>query len=48
MIRNHFKKLEGKITELRKGNSMGGNIIFYLSTPPNLYSIIPQNLAALN
>ncbi|MFZ1807903.1 MAG: glucose-6-phosphate dehydrogenase, partial [Cyclobacteriaceae bacterium] len=42
-----FKKLEGKITELRKGNSMGGNIIFYLSTPPSLYGIIPQNLAAV-
>lgn len=40
-----FKKLKGKITELRTNNSISGNTVFYLSTPPSLYGIIPQNLA---
>jgi glucose-6-phosphate 1-dehydrogenase len=42
-----YKKLEGKITELRTSNSISGNSVFYLSTPPSLYGIIPQNLAAV-
>ena len=42
-----FKKLEGRITDLRSSNSIGGNTVFYLSTPPSLYGIIPQNLAAV-
>jgi glucose-6-phosphate 1-dehydrogenase len=42
-----FKKLEERITDLRSSNSIGGNTVFYLSTPPSLYGIIPQNLAAV-
>lgn len=38
-----FGILKNKLTELRNGIS--GRTIFYLSTPPNLYSIIPKNLA---
>jgi len=41
-----FKKLENKLQNLRKDYSISGNTIFYLSTPPNLYSVIPKNLAA--
>lgn len=40
-----YKKLKDKIIELRELNNIGGNTIFYLSTPPSLYGIIPQNLA---
>jgi glucose-6-phosphate 1-dehydrogenase len=42
-----FKKLNERIVELRKSNNIGGNTIFYLSTPPSLYGVIPQNLAAV-
>jgi glucose-6-phosphate 1-dehydrogenase len=41
-----FKKLDDKLKNLRKDYSISGNTIFYLSTPPNLYSVIPKNLAA--
>ena len=40
-----YKNLNKKIVELRKINNIGGNTIFYLSTPPSLYGIIPQKLA---
>jgi len=40
-----FDILKHKLIELRNGLGIGGNTIFYLSTPPNLYSVIPQNLA---
>lgn len=40
-----YKKLKDRITALRKNNNIGGNTIFYLSTPPSLYGTIPQHLA---
>ena len=40
-----FADLKKRLDELRKGADINGNTIFYLSTPPSLYSIIPQNLA---
>ena len=40
-----FSILKNRIEEIRKELNIGGNIIFYLSTPPNMYGIIPQNLA---
>ncbi|MBI1937820.1 MAG: glucose-6-phosphate dehydrogenase [Ignavibacteriales bacterium] len=40
-----FGILKNILTELRTGNGISGRTIFYLSTPPNLYSIIPKNLA---
>lgn len=40
-----FGILKNTLTELRSENGIGGRTIFYLSTPPNLYSIIPKNLA---
>jgi glucose-6-phosphate 1-dehydrogenase len=42
-----YKKLNKKIVELRKNNNLDGNTIFYLSTPPSLYGIIPQHLASI-
>lgn len=38
--------LKDKLTELDSKFNTNGNFIFYLSTPPGLYSIIPANLAA--
>ncbi|HEX9251091.1 MAG TPA: glucose-6-phosphate dehydrogenase [Ignavibacteriaceae bacterium] len=40
-----YTKLSDRISELRKDNNIGGNAIFYLSTPPSLYGTIPQHLA---
>jgi len=42
-----YKKLNEKIVELRKNNHIDGNTIFYLSTPPSLYGVIPQHLASV-
>lgn len=43
---NDFAILKKRIEELRSNYNIGGNTIFYLSTPPNMYGIIPQNLAS--
>lgn len=40
-----YEILKKRILELDNEIQLGGNIIYYLSTPPNLYSIIPNNLA---
>ena len=42
-----YQNLKERMVELRKKNNISGNTIFYLSTPPSLYGIIPQNLAAV-
>jgi glucose-6-phosphate 1-dehydrogenase len=43
-----YKKLKDRIIELRTENKISGNTIFYLSTPPSLYSVIPQHIAAVS
>lgn len=43
-----FINLAERLTDLRTVNNISGNTIFYLSTPPNLYSVIPKNLALSN
>jgi glucose-6-phosphate 1-dehydrogenase len=42
-----YELLNEKIVEIRKNNNISGNTIFYLSTPPNLYGVIPQHLASV-
>lgn len=42
-----YSKLRSKLEELRQNLLIPENYIFYLSTPPNLYEIIPQNLAQM-
>ncbi|MBN1302282.1 MAG: glucose-6-phosphate dehydrogenase [Melioribacteraceae bacterium] len=42
---NEYKKLEERIIKLNKENNTRGNIVFYLSTPPSLYHVIPKNLS---
>lgn len=42
-----FEKLKERISKLRENYGIDGNEIYYLSTPPSLYGIIPQNLAAV-
>lgn len=43
-----YNNLTNRLTDLRATNNICSNTIFYLSTPPNLYSIIPKNLALSN
>lgn len=40
-----YKKLKTRIERLKKATNAPGNILYYLSTPPNLYPIIPKHLA---
>ncbi|MCB9059687.1 MAG: glucose-6-phosphate dehydrogenase [Calditrichae bacterium] len=42
-----YKNLKETLTKFRSDYNMGGNTIFYLSTPPSLYGTIPKNLAAV-
>ena len=43
-----YQNLTKKLSELRTIYQLNGNAIFYLSTPPSLYGIVPQNLAAVD
>ena len=40
-----YPGLKKKLTELEKKYGTGGNVIFYLATPPSLYGVIPLDLA---
>jgi glucose-6-phosphate 1-dehydrogenase len=40
-----FKELSDKLGALRQSLDIPGNTVFYLSTPPALYGVIPMNLA---
>jgi glucose-6-phosphate 1-dehydrogenase len=41
-----YIKLAERLADLRAHQGLGGNVIYYLSTPPSLYDVIPLNLAA--
>jgi len=41
-----YQVLKERIMSLRKEKEMSGNTVFYLSTPPSLYTVIPEHLAA--
>jgi glucose-6-phosphate 1-dehydrogenase len=43
-----YVDLKARIKHLRKENNISHNTIFYLSTPPSLYGIIPQHLASVS
>jgi glucose-6-phosphate 1-dehydrogenase len=43
-----YKLVKEKIDHLDDVFQTRGNIIFYLSTPPSLYDVIPKNLARVN
>lgn len=42
-----YPVLKDRLLTIAKENSIPGNFIFYLSTPPSLYEIIPRNLASV-
>ena len=42
-----YPKLKTRIDNLRNELGAPGNILFYLSTPPNLYPVIPKHLASV-
>ncbi len=41
-----YKKLAGKISDLRVANNIDDNILFYMSTPPSMFPVISNNLKA--
>ncbi|MFA7418319.1 MAG: glucose-6-phosphate dehydrogenase [Melioribacteraceae bacterium] len=43
---NDYRILKKRLHDLRVKYEISGNAIYYLSTPPNLYGVIPKNLAA--
>jgi glucose-6-phosphate 1-dehydrogenase len=42
-----YRLLKKRIDQLQKDLEVPGNILFYLSTPPNLYPVIPTYLASV-
>lgn len=45
-VKEEYKKLMVRLKELSEQKQVKGNYIFYLSTPPSLYHIIPEMLAS--
>ncbi len=43
--KHNYKILKDKLNSLSKENNITENFIFYLSTPPSLYHVIPEALA---
>ncbi|MCF8357245.1 MAG: glucose-6-phosphate dehydrogenase [Prolixibacteraceae bacterium] len=42
-----YHELKEHIERIKKEKNMPGNMLFYLSTPPKLYAVIPKHLAAV-
>jgi glucose-6-phosphate 1-dehydrogenase len=42
-----YLPIRQRLTSLREQTKTGGNTVFYLSTPPSLYGVIPQHLASV-
>jgi len=42
--KNEYLKLKDRLAELDKNESTGGNYLFYLSMPPNMFDVIANNL----
>lgn len=42
-----YQALKDRLKLIRKTDDISGNTIFYLSTPPSLYAVIPQHLASV-
>jgi len=43
---DEYTSLKQRIKSIEKQLTIQSNTLFYLATPPSLYSVIPQNLAA--
>lgn len=43
---DEYAKLKRRIDALQSEDNIPANVLFYLSTPPNMYSIIPKYLSA--
>lgn len=44
-LNDDYAKLRNRLDGLRQSLNIPANYLFYLSTPPNLYDVIPQKLA---
>jgi glucose-6-phosphate 1-dehydrogenase len=47
-VAGEYADLKLKLEELNRQIEGGGNVIYYLSTPPAMYGVIAQNLGAYN
>ncbi|MFC0323371.1 glucose-6-phosphate dehydrogenase [Gallibacterium melopsittaci] len=45
---NDYAKIKNRLTELNFRHNCQHNVLYYLSTPPSLYGVIPECLAAHN
>ena len=45
---HEYPSLRNRLASITKANSIAKNYIFYLSTPPSLYEIIPLNLSKVD
>lgn len=43
---NEYGRLKEKLAQLEEQHKTDGNTVYYLSTPPSLYGVIPECLAA--
>ncbi|NOI64757.1 glucose-6-phosphate dehydrogenase [Vibrio sp. 99-8-1] len=43
---DEYANLKSRLADLHQQHNTGGNTVYYLSTPPSLYGVIPQCLAA--
>ena len=43
-VSDDYSRLKSRLKELEEQNNIAGNYIFYLSTPPSLYEVIPKCL----
>ena len=41
-----YHMLKNRMEEINGNKKINGNVIFYMSTPPSLYGVIPQHLAS--
>jgi len=46
-VNKEYEILKKRLESLRKQEDINGNTVFYLSTPPSLYSVIPAQLTAV-
>lgn len=44
-LQEDYSKLERRLESLKESLNIPANYLFYLSTPPNLYDVIPEKLA---
>ncbi len=47
-LQDDYRLLKNRCDELHRATNTGGNVIYYLATPPTLYPVVAQNLQSCN